>query len=172
MHILTCITVTILIYTALELLQYIERNEFDDHNTKHIERYVCGSSKMNASYLRKCLCLASAISLGTTIQKKAANASGNKLMYLLSTFYNYLYANVLCNVCMYVREVLKWITILSKKLFIANKFTGIQFIRSPEENVPTRGFQTQSGLKYFDIKTSDVGRTPLYGAYIQTFIHI
>ena len=74
---------------------------------------------------------------------------------------------------MYVREVLKWITILSKKLFIANKFTGIQFIRSPEENVPTRGFQTQSGLKYFDINTSNSGTTQTaLHTYIDTYIHL
>jgi len=32
-----------------------------------------------------------------------------------------------------------------------------------DEFIPTRGFQTKSGLKYFDIKVSNTGPTPRYG---------
>ena len=74
--------------------------------------------------------------------------------------------------CMYVRT--RGIEVDNypfEEIVYCKQVYSIQFIRSPEENVPTRGFQTQSGLKYFDIKTSDVGRTPLYGAYIQIYIH-
>eukprot|EP00597_Dinobryon_sp_UTEXLB2267_P016617 CAMPEP_0201097086 /NCGR_PEP_ID=MMETSP0812-20130820/6145_1 /ASSEMBLY_ACC=CAM_ASM_000668 /TAXON_ID=98059 /ORGANISM="Dinobryon sp., Strain UTEXLB2267" /LENGTH=209 /DNA_ID=CAMNT_0047351785 /DNA_START=250 /DNA_END=879 /DNA_ORIENTATION=- len=34
------------------------------------------------------------------------------------------------------------------------------------EFIPTRGFQTKSGLKYFDIKVSDGGPTPRYGQFV------